>query len=405
MLLFGSLYALKEEDICAELLILPYNLNFEETIERSISITKSPDTNKLWDSIISSKNGEINFNKLIGKMDINHIENRSLKSFELTEDVFAEIMAGRVRCFKNNTKVAAFIRGDEKKCLPDLMLVIDKKINGDSRLVDFDDLAAISNYVTFCQNAILNWGLLIKNAEIGSNYSRLLDLNKPASRDAFIAGLVISSTHNAAKLWPMITCVEMIFDRLSPEQTEKPEIKDILETYRASKEAMSNYFRRMNKWRQMTVVSLRRIDCQKLIQDVIDRYKVRLSKINYHITVNPNLKDSYALADETYFKETIENLLINSLDALSSCPKPEIIFSLTTGNAELPLLIKVIDNGHGFPNDDSDIVWLPEYTTKESGTGVGLAFVKYAVEGAFKGKVKCSSNPGIRTSFDLYLKN
>jgi signal transduction histidine kinase len=62
--------------------------------------------------------------------------------------------------------------------------------------------------------------------------------------------------------------------------------------------------------------------------------------------------------------------------------------------------IEIKDNGKGIPPALQDKIFVPNFTTKTSGTGLGLAFVKQAVENA-GGAVKFTSISGLGTTFYL----
>jgi signal transduction histidine kinase len=112
-------------------------------------------------------------------------------------------------------------------------------------------------------------------------------------------------------------------------------------------------------------------------------------------------KNITALADESYVDEIVMNLLQNSFDAVESRSTPSINISVTLVKDMAE--IRVVDNGEGFLDSQKHLLWVPGYTTKPSGTGFGLPFIKYAAETAFKGTVECYSVPMSRTGFVVRL--
>jgi signal transduction histidine kinase len=63
-------------------------------------------------------------------------------------------------------------------------------------------------------------------------------------------------------------------------------------------------------------------------------------------------------------------------------------------------LLTVKDNGKGIPENLREKIFEPNFTTKSSGTGLGLAFVKNSIENA-NGKVWFETTLGIGTTFYL----
>jgi signal transduction histidine kinase len=62
--------------------------------------------------------------------------------------------------------------------------------------------------------------------------------------------------------------------------------------------------------------------------------------------------------------------------------------------------VEIKDNGKGIPLVLHDKIFVPNFTTKTSGTGLGLAFVKQAVENA-GGEISFTSVPDVGTTFYL----
>ena len=60
------------------------------------------------------------------------------------------------------------------------------------------------------------------------------------------------------------------------------------------------------------------------------------------------------------------------------------------------------DTGGGIPEDDLTRIFDPFYSTKERGTGLGLAFVQQVVQ-EHGGQVRCQSEVGRGTCFTLRL--
>src|SRR5690606_3047988 len=74
----------------------------------------------------------------------------------------------------------------------------------------------------------------------------------------------------------------------------------------------------------------------------------------------------------------LNNLIKNALEAIPAESEGQIDIKLVQENEMA--LITVSDNGRGIPEDLEDKIFNPNFTTKSSGTGLGLAFVKQAVE-------------------------
>jgi signal transduction histidine kinase len=78
----------------------------------------------------------------------------------------------------------------------------------------------------------------------------------------------------------------------------------------------------------------------------------------------------------------VENLVSNAIDAIGSAqtasPRIEILGGENLAGTEIWL--RVIDNGSGIAPADRERIWSPFFTTREEGTGLGLALSRKTVE-------------------------
>ena len=86
----------------------------------------------------------------------------------------------------------------------------------------------------------------------------------------------------------------------------------------------------------------------------------------------------YVMGDEKLFGRIINNLIINGIQAVPSERTPEIAVKLTHLNKKV--VIEVQDNGSGIDEDIAKKVFIPNFSTKESGSGIGLAIAKRGIE-------------------------
>ncbi|WP_143436993.1 MULTISPECIES: sensor histidine kinase [Hymenobacter] len=86
-------------------------------------------------------------------------------------------------------------------------------------------------------------------------------------------------------------------------------------------------------------------------------------------------------ADENLLVRTFNNLLINALQAVPSTRQPVIEVKLATCDASR-IRICIQDNGTGIPAEVRDKVFVPNFTTKEKGSGIGLAVARRGIESA-----------------------
>jgi signal transduction histidine kinase len=141
------------------------------------------------------------------------------------------------------------------------------------------------------------------------------------------------------------------------------------------------------------------IELKNLFHEIIIlmRSELQSSDIVLSMEVNPeNLK---LTADEKLITQVIINLIKNSIESFNNKKNGKIqIKAFISSQSETT--IQVIDNGIGIPADLIDKVFIPFFTTKEHGSGIGLSLSRQIMK-LHGGTISLSSKPGGETAFSL----
>jgi two-component system, NtrC family, nitrogen regulation sensor histidine kinase NtrY len=103
--------------------------------------------------------------------------------------------------------------------------------------------------------------------------------------------------------------------------------------------------------------------------------------------------------DEKLLNQVMINLLNNAIDALNSTENKKIAITVTE-NSMGRLKILISDNGKGIPPEEMEKIFIPFYTTKENGSGIGLSLSRKIMR-LHKGSLSASSQQGKQTTFVL----
>lgn len=106
-------------------------------------------------------------------------------------------------------------------------------------------------------------------------------------------------------------------------------------------------------------------------------------------------------ADENLLVRTFNNLLINARQAVPEGREPHIDVSLATAGAG-SVRVAIRDNGAGIPDEVREKIFVPNFTTKASGSGIGLAVAKRGIESA-GGRIWFETKVGEGTDFFIEL--
>lgn len=110
--------------------------------------------------------------------------------------------------------------------------------------------------------------------------------------------------------------------------------------------------------------------------------------------------DVYINADPEQTKRVFNNLIKNAIQAIPEDRKGTIVVELSLAHKKAKIIIK--DNGIGIPKELYKKVFVPNFSTKNSGMGLGLAICRKIVETA-KGEITFISDPNKGTTFTVTL--
>jgi signal transduction histidine kinase len=93
------------------------------------------------------------------------------------------------------------------------------------------------------------------------------------------------------------------------------------------------------------------------------------------------------------------NLILNAMDATDEGGTIELTTTLVAGWIE----VGIRDDGHGISPENQARVFRPYFTTKETGTGLGLFVCKYIMEGSGGGRIELTETSAAGTKFTVFL--
>ena len=145
-------------------------------------------------------------------------------------------------------------------------------------------------------------------------------------------------------------------------------------------------------------LELRRSDLNILITQILELVRVEFeqSKILCLLELDDKVPD--ILMDERYMKQAMLNLVTNAKAAM---PKGGVL-TIATNCADNEIKISVCDTGVGIKKENLEKIFEPYFTTKETGTGLGLTQV-YKIIKEHQGEITVDSEPGTGSDFRIIL--
>jgi two-component system, NtrC family, nitrogen regulation sensor histidine kinase NtrY len=138
-------------------------------------------------------------------------------------------------------------------------------------------------------------------------------------------------------------------------------------------------------------------DVSGVVGSLINLYNTN-EKLN--ITWNKPDKEILIEADRSQINRLFTNLFQNAIEASNG--KEHVSIIITEQVNANKLLVSIKDEGVGIPLEEQDKIFTPNFTTKSSGTGLGLAMCKGIVEKA-NGRIWFDTREGVGTTFYVLL--
>ncbi|MBK1811123.1 PAS domain S-box protein [Clostridium sp. YIM B02505] len=112
--------------------------------------------------------------------------------------------------------------------------------------------------------------------------------------------------------------------------------------------------------------------------------------------------ERYILCDETQIKQVILNICKNAVEAMEQMSSPKLLISAGLNEQAKEVYIKIEDNGKGMSEEIIKKIGTPFFTTKKTGTGLGLSAC-YQIIKEHSGRIEIESWIGIGTIFTITI--
>ena len=129
-------------------------------------------------------------------------------------------------------------------------------------------------------------------------------------------------------------------------------------------------------------------------------YDKRMHRVKLHLDLDNQLPAIYGVADQ--LTQVIMNLLINAADALGSTENIDREIILLSRVVDGNVCLTVTDNGSGMETETIHRAFEAFYTTKSTGTGLGLSLC-YSILNGHGGTIEITSTPNVGTQVKICL--
>ncbi len=183
---------------------------------------------------------------------------------------------------------------------------------------------------------------------------------------------------------------------------KEDEINDLVEsltTAEGRSKGLVNFVQTTKSLTRIPEPSFREIEVQDLFTRLKDLFKHEIESSNIEMKMVLGKDDLVLKADLELIEQVLINLIRNAIEALRNTKNPVIEIN-ALGTPSGSIAISVCDNGQGIDKENLDNIFVPFYSTKKEGSGIGLSLSRQIMH-KHKGRINVKSEPGKGSCFTL----
>ena len=174
-----------------------------------------------------------------------------------------------------------------------------------------------------------------------------------------------------------------------------------IETIKRRSEGLLKFAETYRNLNKITTPNVKKIYVRDMFENLHRLMQPTLEQKNIELDIILKDPDLSLEIDTNLIEQVLINLILNATDAIKEVENPRILLSgYITGNNKT--VIKVSDNGIGISPDLMEKIFIPFFSTRKTGSGIGLSLCKQIMM-LHKGNIKVQSVIGEGTAFSLFF--
>ena len=172
-----------------------------------------------------------------------------------------------------------------------------------------------------------------------------------------------------------------------------------IETIKRRSEGLLKFAETYRNLNKITKLTLQQVYVRDMFETLHHLMQPTLEKKNIELDIILKDPDLMVQADINLIEQVLINLVVNAAEAVKEVREPRILLSayITPANK---VIIKIADNGVGMPDELVEKIFIPFFSTRKTGSGIGLSLCKQIML-LHKGTIQVQSKEGEGSAFLL----
>jgi nitrogen fixation/metabolism regulation signal transduction histidine kinase len=178
---------------------------------------------------------------------------------------------------------------------------------------------------------------------------------------------------------PISSLAETLKSRLASNDTNSIEDLELgIDTIKRRSEGLLKFAETYRNLNKITKLNLQRVYIRELFANLHQLMQPTFEQKGIELEIILKDTDLFLEADASLIEQVLINLIVNAIEAVKEKEEPKIILSAEQ-MLNKKIILKVADNGSGIPEEVLDKIFIPFFSTKKSGSGIGLSLCKQII--------------------------
>ncbi|PLX22901.1 MAG: ATP-binding protein [Salinivirgaceae bacterium] len=170
------------------------------------------------------------------------------------------------------------------------------------------------------------------------------------------------------------------------------DIKQAIQTIHKRSEGLLQFVQTYRSLTKIPMPNFALLKVEEFFSDMAQLHKKDMESANIELIIEIEPSNLEITADITMMEQVFINLIRNAKQAVAKTENPQIKLKAGYGNYG-NIMLQVIDNGQGILPEVLEKIFIPFFTTKASGSGIGLSLSRQLIR-AQGGNITATSKPG-----------